>query len=53
MVIIFGSEQLISGEVRESNRPMGKAMIGGHRFGLGGTQNQQSLKQPGRVSFSS
>lgn len=39
--------------MREFSSPMGEAMNGDPAFDLGRTLNQHSLKQPGRVSFSS
>lgn len=40
LVVIFGLEPLTSSEVRESNKPMGKATNGCHEFDPGGTPKQ-------------
>lgn len=43
----------MSGKVRESNKPMGKATKSGHGFDTEGRQHQRCPKQPGRLLFSS
>lgn len=53
MVVIFGSEQLTSGKVKESTKTMGKDTNGGCGFGPGGTHNHRSPKQSGKALFSS
>lgn len=51
--MIFGSEQLISSKVKESNRPMGGTTNVGYKFDPRGTHNQNAPKWPSRVLFSS
>ena len=53
MVVIFGSEQLTSGKVKESTKTVGKNTNGGCGLGPGGTHNQCSPKQSGKALSSS
>lgn len=53
MAVIIGLEQLMSSEVRKSNRLMGEATDAGRDFDAGGTHNQHSPRWPGRVLVSS
>lgn len=51
--VIFDLEQVVSGKVRESNKPMGKATKSGHEFDTEGKQHQRCPNKPGRLLFNS
>lgn len=48
-VVMFGLEQLMSSEVKESNKLIGEALNGGCEFDPGRTHHQRSPKWPGRA----
>ena len=55
MVVIPGSEQLTSSEVKDSHKTMGEVSNGGrgHEFEPEGTHNQHSPKWSGSALFNS